>query len=66
MLAVVALTTGVCYSNKGVTPMSRMGSAWVMRQKYEAARNLVHLQQDWCRDPQHRHEDVGDHTHTQE
>jgi imidazolonepropionase-like amidohydrolase len=32
------------YGSKGVMPMSRMGSAWLMRQRFEAARNLIQQQ----------------------
>lgn len=45
----------------GKTPMSRMGSAWLMRQKYEAARNLIQAQEQWCRNPQHRHDEEDEH-----
>ena len=41
--------------------MSRMGSAWLMRQKYEAAQKLVHAQEQWCRNPQHRHDEDDEH-----
>lgn len=30
------------------TPMSRMGSAWLMREKYDAARRVVEAQERWC------------------
>lgn len=33
------------YGNKGVTPMSRMGIAWIMRQKFEAAQKLIQQQE---------------------
>lgn len=37
----------------GTTPMSRMGSAWLMREKFEEAASLVEEQQLWCRAPEH-------------
>jgi len=36
------------YGAKGVTPGSRMGSAWAMRQRFEAARKLMEAQVDYC------------------
>ena len=39
------------YGGAGQTPASRMGSAWVMRAKFEEARNLVTAQNDWCTAP---------------
>ena len=38
-----AYTKGV-----GATPMSRLGSAWVMRHRLEQARALVDAQDAWC------------------
>ena len=38
-----AYTKGV-----GATPMSRLGSAWVMRRRLEQARALVDAQDAWC------------------
>jgi len=35
----------------GATPMSRLGSAWVMRRRLEQARALVHAQDAWCTAP---------------
>ena len=40
--------------SKDVTPMSRMGSAWIMRQKYEQAAKLIAAQEAWCLDPHTR------------
>jgi len=39
------------YGGSGKTPGSRMGSAWVMREKFEAASKLVLQQDDWCAAP---------------
>ena len=39
------------YGSQGRTPASRMGSAWVMREKFEAASKLVAAQDDWCTAP---------------
>ena len=36
---------------KGVTPMSRMGSAWLMRAKFDQARSLLESQRAWCSSP---------------
>ena len=36
------------YGFMGQTPMSRMGSAWLMRQAYEQAADLLRRQRDWC------------------
>jgi len=36
------------FGRKGVTPMSRLGSAWVMRQRFEQAAQLVQKQDAWC------------------
>jgi hypothetical protein len=34
--------------DKGVTPESRMGSAWVMRQAFDQTRELMRQQRTWC------------------
>jgi imidazolonepropionase-like amidohydrolase len=39
------------YGGQGRTPSSRMGSTWVMREKFEAAQALVTAQNDWCAAP---------------
>ena len=39
------------YGSQNRTPASRMGSAWVMREKLEAAVNLTTAQDDWCTAP---------------
>jgi hypothetical protein len=36
------------YGNQGKTPASRMGNAWLVRDKYFAAAQLVRAQDDWC------------------
>ena len=36
------------YGNKGVTPMSRMGNAWLMRQKFFQAQEMMLRQDEWC------------------
>jgi imidazolonepropionase-like amidohydrolase len=36
------------YGRHGQTPMSRMGSAWMMREKFDAVRNLKERQESWC------------------
>jgi len=36
------------YGRRGSTPMSRMGSAWLMREKFYEASKLRDSQDDWC------------------
>ncbi|KAL6063889.1 Composite domain of metallo-dependent hydrolase [Balamuthia mandrillaris] len=53
------------YGNKDKMPMSRMGSAWVMREKLFAAKQLMEKQDRWClheyesKDPEPYPEDLS-------
>ena len=38
--------------SKGVTPSTRMGAAWIMRQAFEAAYGVMQAQKDWCQQEQ--------------
>ena len=45
------------YGSQGETPMSRMGTAWVMRQAFEQAAALMQRQREWCsREPNARYD----------
>ena len=36
------------YGSRGITPMSRMGTVWLMRQAFQQARESLERQRRWC------------------
>ncbi|KAJ3143101.1 hypothetical protein HK100_010684 [Physocladia obscura] len=36
------------FGGRGIMPGSRMGSGWLFRQRFEAARSALRAQDDWC------------------
>lgn len=51
------------YGEKGQTPSSRMGSAWLFRERFEEARNEMIKQQDWCSASTALVAQEGEHAH---
>lgn len=46
------------YGSRGLLPSSRMGNAWVMRQKLEEAKALRQLQDEWDCNPDNKDKDA--------